>query len=153
MSGIDINGEIVSERDAQAALRMLMNDAKRFAGEFHNMNRSAKFRANWPNEDKFAASEWRNFIEAVHGLYAEQLGKPNVSEHDKKLMHRAIVLWKMTSRAGELMTGRTNNILQIMPGTQQFEGDKTENCSIVEKFGTTRNLRAYLKNSTAQTYH
>lgn len=153
MSGIDINGELISESEAEAAIRMLMNDAKRVAGEFHNMNRSAKFWANWPDEDRFAASEWRNFVEAVHQLYAAELGKPKVAEHDKKMMHRAIVLWKMTSRAGELMTGRTNNILQILPGTQAFDGDKAENRNIVQKFGTQQNLRAFLKNSTAVRYH
>lgn len=153
MSGIEINGELISTSEAEAALRMLLNDCKKIAGEFHNLERSEKFRTNWPDEDKFAASEWRNFVEAVHQFYAAQLGKPHVSEHDKKLMHRAIVLWKMTSRAGELMTGGSNNVLQLLPGTQAFDGDKSENRHTIEKFGKTPNLRAFLKNSTAPRYH
>ena len=147
-SEIEINGELVSLYEARSLLRMLVEDARRIAGQFHNMNRSAKFRINWPDEDQFAGSEWRNFIDATHTLYADLLGKKDVSDYDKKRLLQAIVLWRMVGDMKE-----STATLQIMPDSQQFHGDKTENRKTAEKFGDTPNLRAWLRRSTAPLYH
>jgi hypothetical protein len=141
---IDINGEQISESEANKLIRMLLNDAKKMAGEFHQMNRSAKFRVNWPDEYKFANSEWRNFVDATITLYGEMCGDPKVSDYDKGRMHKAIVLW---ARLGKTMP--KDNRLQLKPGSQQFEGDSYENRKIVENYGAAPNLRATLLNSTA----
>jgi hypothetical protein len=141
---LDINGEQISEHEASQLIKMLLSDAKRMAGEFHNMTRSEKFRANWPDEYKFANSEWRNFVEATITFYAELLGKPETSEYLKSRMHKAIVLW---ARIGKEMP--KDNRIQLQPGTLQFEGDPHENKKILETYGRGQNVRAALLNSTA----
>ena len=60
---IVINGEQITKDEAMKLVRMLCNDAKKMAGEFHGMNRSEKFRINWPNEYRFADANWKSFIE------------------------------------------------------------------------------------------
>lgn len=145
MSGtIEVNGEQITTHEAEGLLRMLCNDAKKIAGEFHGMNRSAKFRVNWPDEYKFANSEWRNFIEAVHQMYATQLGDPHVSEVNKRRMFLALILWK---RIGDVK--EKDNRIQLSPNSLQFEGDSFENKKIVETYTKAPNMRAALLNSTA----
>ena len=141
---IHVNGEEIAELEAKSVLRMLYKDAKEIAGEFHNMNRSAKFRVNWPDQYKFANSEWRNFIEAARAMYAERLGDPKTPPEDARRMHLALVI--------DAMAGKNrpkDNRLQIAPNTQQFVGDPYENRKIAEKFGKNQNLRAALLNATA----
>ena len=145
MTGIVINGEEIPVSEAQELVRILCNDAEEMAGVFHGMNRSIKFRTNWPNEDDFAASEWKNFIEAVRAMYADRLGDPKTPPADARRMHLAIVLQDMIGKNAEKDTR-----LQLSPGTQQFEGDKVENRKILEKFGPKPNLRAALRNGVAK---
>ena len=140
---IEINGEYVTVREAQGLIRMLYNDAKQIAGEFHNMERSEKFRLNWPDEDQFAESEWRNFVQAARALYTQRLADPATAEHDKQRIFKALVLERKIAEGKE-----TDNRLQIMPDSQQFWGDKYENRKILEHFGKAPNLRAYLRRST-----
>ena len=141
---IEINGEQISEHEAQSLIKMLLEDAKRMAGEFHTMNRSKKFRINWPDEYKFANSEWRNFVDATITLYGEQLGNPNINTVDKRRLHLAVVLWAQIGKVAS-----KDNRLQLKPNTQQFEGDAYENKKIVETYGAAPNLRAALLNTTA----
>ena len=141
---IEINGEQVTVDEARALLRMLYNDARQIAGEFHNMNRSAKFRVNWPDEQKFASANWKSFVQPVRQLYAQKLGDPRTSEADKKRIHQVLVLEHKIAEGAE-----RDNRLQLAPGSQQFEGDKAENKAVVEKFGARPNLRAALLNSIA----
>lgn len=54
MKSIEINGESIPVTEARELIRMLFEDAKQVAGEFHNMERSDKFRVNWPSEYEFA---------------------------------------------------------------------------------------------------
>lgn len=141
---IEINGEQISDHEASGLIRMLLNDAKKFAGVFHGMNRSDKFRVNWPDEYKFADANWKTFIEHVHAMYAERLGDPKTPPADARKMHLAIVLWKKIGDGKE-----KDARLQLAPNTQQFDGDAYENKKIMEKFGKNPNLRAFLMNSTA----
>jgi hypothetical protein len=145
---IEVNGESISNEEAAGLVKMLFNDAKQMAGEFHGMERSIKFRTNWPDEDEFAKSEWRNFVEATIQLYVGKLGDPHTSPADKRRLHLAIVLNAMTSKDQP-----QDNRLQLTPNTQQFVGDKYENRKIAEKFGNGPNLRAALKRSTAHLLH
>lgn len=145
---IDINGELITTQEAMALLRMLYEDAKRMAGKFHGMNRSAKFRVNWPNEYDFAKSEWRNFVEPTRLMYTEKLADPLTSEYDKARIFKVLILQARMAQNTE-----TDNRLQIAPGTQQFEGDKKENKNIMDKFGARPNFRAWLKSSTARSVH
>jgi len=145
---IEVNGESISNEEAMSLIKMLCNDAKQMAGEFHGMERSEKFRINWPDEDEFAKSEWRNFVEATIQLYVEQLKDPKVSPTDKRRLHLAIVLNAMAAKDQP-----KDNRLQLAPNTQQFVGDKYENRKIADKFGNAPNYRAALKRATAHLLH
>ncbi len=127
---IEINGEQISATEAASLVRMLCHDAEEMAGQFHNMNRSAKFRANWPDEYLFAKAEWKNFVEAVRLMYAKRLGDPTTSPAEARRMHLAMVLQTMAEQGAE-----KDPRIQLSPGTQQFEGDRFENKKIIEQFG------------------
>lgn len=142
---IPINGENISVHEAAEIIRMFRNDAKQIAGLFHNMNRSDKFRANWPNEYTFADMEWKNFIEATRQMYVEQLADPTVSQYKKRRMHLAIVLWSMCEQ-GSMKDPR----IQLTLDTQQFAGDKFENKKIIENFGRQSNTFKELMLGTAK---
>lgn len=137
--GFDINGDFISSKEAGDLIRMLYNDAKQVAGMFHGMNRSAKFRKNWPNEYVFAESEWKNFVVATRQMYVDRLNDPKTLPYDAKRMFQAIYLERMAAQNQE-----ADNRLQLAPNTQQFEGDKFENNKIAEKFGTESNSFAKL---------
>lgn len=143
---IEVNGERVSRREALDCVRMLCNDAKKIAGEFHGMNRSEKFRRNWPNEYVFADANWKSFMEAARSLYAQQLGNPHVPDYDKRRIHIALVVQTMAEQGAEKDTR-----LQITPGSQQFIGDRFENRKIVDQFGKQSNTFKDLLLSSART--
>jgi hypothetical protein len=126
-----VNGERIPKSEVIELLRMIMNQAKEIAGVFHGMNRSEKFRADWPDEKVYAEGKWRFFMEAARALYAERLGDPQVPEYDKQRMFRAIALWQQVEDAAPEKFGG----MQIMPGSQQFEGDKRENAKITATWG------------------
>ena len=130
MSGINVNGEVIPVDEARQHIRMLYKDAEQVAGVFHGMNRSAKFRANWPDEYLYAKSNWKSFVVHTRAMYAERLADPKTPPGDARKMHLALVIEQMISKGQE-----KDNRLQLAPNTQQFEGDKRENTSIVEKFG------------------
>jgi hypothetical protein len=142
-----VNGERVPTDKAMELIRMLCNDAKQLAGEFHGMNRSDKFRANWPNEYVFADANWRHFMEAARAYYAELLGAPHVKEYDKRRMFLAIALYDQVCKVSPNFEG-----LQMAPNTQSFEGDKFENKRITENYGKHSNtFKELLMGSTR--YH
>jgi hypothetical protein len=141
---IEINGEQLSNEECMSLVRMLCEDAKRIAGEYHGMKRSAKFRVNWPDEYKFANANWKTFVVAARTMYAQRLADPKTPEADKRKMMLALILQAKMAEGQE-----TDNRLQLQPNTQQFVGDSYENKKIVEKFGTTPNLRAKLMNTIA----
>lgn len=146
---LEVNGEHIPVSEAIELIRMLCNDAKQVAGEFHNMDRSAKFRANWPDENVFAESEWKNFVEAVRSMYAERLGDPKTPPVEARRMHLAIVLYTIAEQNAEKAPH-----LQIKPNTQQFVGDPFENRKIVEKFGRqSMSFHELAMSSTARRYH
>lgn len=141
---IEINGEQITNEEAMGLIRMLYHDAKQLAGQFYDADRSVKFRTNWPDQYKFANSEWKSFIEATRTAYALQLGDPKTKPEDARRMHLALVLEAKIGEGKE-----KDNRLQLFPNTQQFVGDKHENKKILEKFGAVPNYRAALLNSTA----
>lgn len=137
--GFEINGEYISASEATDIIKMFYNDAKQIAGEFHNMNRSKKFRKNWPNEYLFAESEWKTFIAATRQLYVNRLGDPKTLPSDAKRIFHALYLERIASQGQEQDTR-----LQLAPNTQQFEGDKYENRKIADQFGMQSNSFAEL---------
>lgn len=141
---IIVNGEQISETEATGLIRMLCDDAKKIAGEYHGQKRSAKFRINWPDEYKFANANWRTFVVAVRAMYAERLADPKTNPEDARKIHLALVLQAEMGKGQEADTR-----LQLAPNTQQFAGDAYENKKIVEKFGVKPNMRAALMNNVA----
>ena len=147
MKFIEINGENISTREALDLTRMLYHDASEVAGEFYEMNRSEKFRTNWPNQDRFVATNWKTFVEATRQIYAARLGDLKTPPAEARKMHLALVLQAMMAKGEE-----ADNRLQIAPGTQAFEGDKAENRKTMERFGPNPNFRAALKNSVTPLF-
>lgn len=131
---IEINGQKIEKKEAMDLIRMLCNDAKQVAGVFHGMNRSKKFRANWPNEYVFADANWKTFMEATRKMYADRLNDPKTLPSDARKMHLALVLETMVAKDVE-----QDNRLQLAPNTQQFVGDPFENKKIIEDFGKQSN--------------
>jgi hypothetical protein len=141
---IDLGLVQVTPKEAADCVKMLIHDAKEFAGQFHGQNRSEKFRTNWPDEYKFASANWKTFMEHTIKMYAELLGRDDVSEVDKHRMYVARLVWEKMAEDKE-----PDNRLQLAPNTLQFVGDKIENRRIKEQFGVHGNLRAALMNSAA----
>jgi hypothetical protein len=141
---IDLGLVQVTPKEGADCVRMLIQDAKEFAGQFHGQNRSEKFRTNWPDEYKFASANWKTFLEHTIRMYAELMGRPDVGEADKHRMYVARLMWEKMAIGKE-----RDNRLQMRPNTQQFVGDPHENRKIKEQFGVHGNLRAALMNSAA----
>jgi len=147
---IAIGDEVISIPSAIGLVKMIQKDAAEMAGVCHGMSRSAKFRRNWPNENDFAATNWKSFVAAVRQMYSERMGNPKTPEEDKRKMYLALLLERAWSE-GQIALGMTPDMqLQLSPGTQQFEGDRRENTKIVERFGDQPNLRAKLKAGAAK---
>jgi hypothetical protein len=146
---ITINGEEISKSEALGLVRMLCEDAKQIAGEFHTMNRSNKFRQNWPNEYLFADSQWKSFVEACRTMYAQRLADPKTPPAEARRMHLALVLQSMVQHSG----AEVDNRLQIAPGTLQFDGDPFENKKIAETFRQPNTLKDLLLGSAGRTMH
>lgn len=131
---MNINGEELSPEDVLELKLLVQNEAKQVAGEFHNMNRSEKFRKNWPNEYVFADTQYRNFIAATRLMLTKQLSDDTVPVKTKNKIAKALIIQAMESATTE-----TDNRLQLAPNTQQFVGDKYENRKIVDQFGKKSN--------------
>jgi hypothetical protein len=139
---IDLGLVQVTRKEAASCVRMMIHDAKELAGQFHGLDRSEKFRTNWPDEYKFAASNWKTFIEAVIQSYAVLMGRESVPEEDKHRMYVARLMWEKLATA----TTQRDNRIQLTPNTQQFVGDPFENRKIARDFGKHGNLRAKFLN-------
>jgi hypothetical protein len=131
---MEVNGEPIPKQQAMELIRMLCNDAKQLAGDFHGQNRSEKFRANWPSEYAYAECNWRGFVDAIRAGYAALLGEERVPEHDKRRMFLAIALWDQVAKQSPNFEG-----LRLAPNTQQFVGDPYENRKIKEDYGKHSN--------------
>lgn len=139
LDGFDINGEWVTTKEAGDLIKMLYNDAKQVAGVFHGMNRSKKFRRNWPNEYLFAESEWKTFVAATRQMYLERLKDSKTLPSDAKRMFQALYLERLAGEGRE-----QDQRLQLAPNTQQFVGDPYENKKISQDFGDHSNTFAEL---------
>lgn len=129
---ITIGGEELSEYEASELLEMLIKHARQLAGKFHQLNRSEKFRRNWPDEYLYAEHEWRSHVEATLQVYAQGMSDPRVRDYDRRRMFLARLLWaQVEAAATELFPGN-----QLFPNTAAYEGDAYENKRIAEMFGT-----------------
>jgi len=146
---LTINGEQIGTDEATKLIRMLCEDAKQIAGIFHGMNRSDKFRKNWPSEYEYADANWKSFIKAARQMYAERLADPKTPPAEGRMMHLALVLQAQMGAVQE-----QDPRLQIAPNTQQFVGDPFENKKIIDRWGRQSNtLRELLLSSAAKPLH
>lgn len=141
---IVINGEEITADEAMALLKMLYHDAKQIAGEYYDMDRSEKFRINWPDQYKYADANWKTFVVDTRKMYAALLSDPKTPPEKAKRISQVLILERMVAEGQE-----TDNRLQLSRNTQQFVGDRYENRKIMERFGKKPNLRAALMNSVA----
>lgn len=144
---IDLGLLQVTPKEAADCVKMLINDAKELAGVYHGKNRSAKFRAGWPDERRFASSNWQTFVQAVIEGYANLLGAPKVSEDDKRRIYIARLMWERMAVGKE-----RDNRLQLRPNSLQFAGDPIENRRIARDFGTHAHSRARFMNTIASRH-
>jgi hypothetical protein len=143
---ITINGERIGRDEYFKLMEMLYKDAQEIAGVYHGMNRSEKFRINWPDEYAFAEANWKTFVTAARAMYASRLADPNTPPADKHKMHLALILQAMASKGAQEKDVR----LQLEPGTAQYEGDRAINRAILDQFGANPNFRAALANGAAK---
>ena len=148
MTGIVINGELVTTEECTALIKMLYSDAQQVAGVFHGMSRSKKFRKNWPNEYLFAESEWKNFVVAAREMYLDRIKDPLTNPSDAKRMFQALYLERLAAEGQE-----ADQRLQIKPDSQQFAGDPFENRKISDKFGDQSNSFHELALGTTALVH
>lgn len=141
---ININGQMISVPEAYNLVCALYAVARQLAGEFHEKDRSEKFRRNWPNEYKFSEANWKTYVQAARSKFVELLADPKCSESLKRKMFLALVIERKVAQGQE-----QDLRLQLFPNTQQFEGDPYENKKIAETFGNRPNLRAQLMNSVS----
>jgi hypothetical protein len=141
-------GEIVGDKEIAKALDAFEHDCKEFAGQFYDMERSEKFRLDWPDQDRFVESEWRAFVNATRFVYTEALGSPSCPEDKKRAIFIALIRLAQVEQENARRGVEHNTRLQMMPGTQAFEGDRRENRKLVEQFGKRPTLRAALRNAT-----
>jgi hypothetical protein len=144
---IDLGLFQITPEEGADCVKMLCNDAKELAGIYHGKTRSAKFRASWPDERKFASVNWKSFVQAVIEGYAGLLGGKHVREEDKRRMYIARLMWQRLEEGKD-----KDNRLQMRPNSQQFVGDPFENRRIVKDFGTHAHSRARLLNSVAPRF-
>ena len=147
-----VNGEVIPNGEAMRLVQRLYDDAKEMAGMFHNMNRSVKFRKNWPSEKRFANSEWRGFVEGARLMYTEMLAQSNKSDIEKMALFKALIVEKDVCDLLKAQGHEEDTRLQITKGTEQFEGSKDTNKKVVEDFGVNQNVRAVVADAL-QTLH
>lgn len=136
---LNVDGEIIQDDEIIDILRMIDHDCKEFAGAFFEEDRSKKFRRTWQKvgqlsrrsaQDCFVDHAWKHFVVHVRAWYAHKLADPGIPEKEKERLHKALIIEYMRGQAKE-----AKDVLQLKPGTQQFEGDPAENKHISETYG------------------
>lgn len=139
-----VDGELLQDPEIIDLLKMIDHDCKEFAGAFFEEDRSKKFRRTWNNigkltrrsaQDCFVDHSWKHFVVHVRAWYAHQLDQLRdqvdlASEKKKDRLHKALIIEYMrgTSKKAE-------DVIQMAPDTQAFQGDKADNKFISESFG------------------
>jgi hypothetical protein len=139
---LEVNGETFTPQQVIEILKSFYNDAKQVAGQFHGMTRSRKFRASWPDQYKFANSEWKTFVAATRQMYLEMIKDPKTTPEDKQKMFLALAFEAKISVGKE-----TDNRLQVHQDSQQYVGDKRENAINEGAFGVDPDPLAVVLNS------
>lgn len=145
-----IAGHVISASDAIKLVDGLYKHAYELAGQFYENNRSAKFRLNFANAYDFAEANKKTFITQARADFSRVLADPKTPPAESERVYLALLIERAFSEGLAQLGYEADTRLQLMKGTQQFEGDKAENRKIVEDFGMTRNLRAVLMGGAAK---
>ena len=140
----DPHDEELSPEEVGQRIRIIYDKARDLAGEFYDNDRSEKFRVNWPSQDEYAKCNWKSYVEEARAQLVRVLADPNIPISEKNKIWSAIVLERKVNELKPADSG-----VQIRKDSQQFIGDKYENRKIKERFGSSTNLRAWLKRSVA----
>jgi hypothetical protein len=150
MRNLSIGGEIISVNDAMKLVDTIYEHAYELAGQAYEKDRSIKFRLNWPNAYEYAEANKRNFIEQAREDFCAILSDKKSDEKTKKRVYLAILIERAFANGLEQLGHEADTRLQVKKNTVQFEGDKSENKRIMEKFGASTNLRADMLKSAAK---
>jgi hypothetical protein len=140
-----VNGDFMEDAEILDLIRMIHHDTQEIAGQFFEQRRSRKFRRHFQTEGHkrgmsaetwFVTSEWKNFEGAIPAYYGETLNENSTiyekNEDVRTRRFKALILISMMTNA---KNGRQAGGVQVAPGTQAFDGDKTDNKFISESFG------------------
>jgi hypothetical protein len=149
-TNISVGGEVVTTAQAIKLVDRLYKRAADIAGAFYEGNRSPKFRMNWKSADDYAEANKNAFIAQARADFSRILADDKADPNEKRLSYLAILLERAFSEGLKQLGKESDTQLQILKGTQQFDGDSYENKKIIEKFGVQPNLRAKLKAGAAK---
>lgn len=126
----------------------IVHEAKEFAGCFYEKKRSGLFRDMWPSQDEYVKHKWPHFVEAVREVWSAMLGRNDVPESHKQYIYEALI-----ADAKESNSPNASTVIQIAPGTQQFEGDPFENRQTAKNIANGSSTHEYLMNSAMKHRH
>ncbi len=125
--------------------KMIVHDAQEMAGCFYEEDRSATFRATWPNQMDYVRAKWHHFVVPVRAGYAELLGRSDVPQDQKDMIYEAL-----TADIAASSNDGADSPLQIFKDSEAFVGDRKENARTVESFGKhERSLKEKLRSNTS----
>ena len=133
MSGMIVDGQILTNREVRKLLEMFHKHCQEYAGQFYDQCRSVKFRKAWTEvglrEGRdaqlcFVDAQWSHFVEHVRTVYVGMLTNEKIKEEDKYRIHQALIVQATLGATSQHVP------VQIAPNTQQFVGDKFENKQI-----------------------
>jgi len=158
-----VDGERISISEVKRLIKAFDDECKNVAGlffdqcrkgKFGDAGRSEKFRAFWMEvglrcgvdpQEAFVASQYDKFAEDVRSGWAALLARPDVSEHHKQTIHKALIVQQTLGMESQ------HTPIQVAKDSQQFAGDPFEVKEIAKTYGThaEESLIKRLMNSTA----
>lgn len=150
MKKICIGGEVITPFDAMKLVDFLYAHAFELAGQFYENERSEKFRVNWPDAYDFAEANRKAFVQQARADFTAVIANPKTDPAKAKRMYLALLAERAFAAGLEQMGQEADSQLQVLKGTQTFEGDRKENRKTLDTFGNAPNLRAKLKAGAAK---
>lgn len=142
-----IDGENLTNSEIRKLVKFFDHECKEAAGTFFEQcrkgllgdaGRSEKFRAFWSEvgfrcgadpQLCYVESHYQNFAEDVRSALAGLLARPDVPEHDKERIHKALCVQALLS------VNSQNTPVQLKQDSQQFAGDRFEVKQIATTYG------------------
>ena len=164
---IMVDGERITKSELRRLIKFFDHECKEVAGAFFEQcrkgllgdaGRSEKFRAFWSEigfrcgkdpAECYVASHYQNFAEDVRAHLAGLLARPDVPEHEKQTIHKALIVQQMFGQNSQHVP------VQLNQDSQQFAGDRFENREIVKNHGAhvEPSMMQKFLGSTSNTRH